>query len=235
MTRLVLPTLLTAIGIAILCTLGFWQVQRLHWKNDILQNLDKAYAADSSELINFFGSSINPPLPDPYLYGRVSGTMDSEGFLMGSRTREGSVGYDVIRPLTTEQGAVLVNLGWVDLTGLKGLILNIPKGRTIWVEGLARHPPKRSFFSPKNSPANNIWLFEDIAQMAQARGLQNPLPYILYAEKVSVPLPHGLPNAQRWRPRNNHAQYALFWFAMAGALAVIYAIRFLLPARKGTR
>ncbi len=36
-------TFFTAAGVAILLSLGTWQVQRLEWKNDIIERLNEGY------------------------------------------------------------------------------------------------------------------------------------------------------------------------------------------------
>ena len=44
-------TIATGIALVLLCSLGAWQVQRLHWKTDLLAQLDKAYADPNPPLL----------------------------------------------------------------------------------------------------------------------------------------------------------------------------------------
>ena len=46
MRRLIFPLLLGLSGVAVLLSLGIWQVQRLDWKRDILAGIEARLAAD---------------------------------------------------------------------------------------------------------------------------------------------------------------------------------------------
>ena len=41
-------TILTVIGVVVLCTLGTWQLDRLAWKKDLIAKLDAAYASNQA-------------------------------------------------------------------------------------------------------------------------------------------------------------------------------------------
>ncbi|HLJ22401.1 MAG TPA: SURF1 family cytochrome oxidase biogenesis protein, partial [Stellaceae bacterium] len=68
------------------------------------------------------------------------------------------------------------------------------------------------------------WFWIDVSAMARAAGIPDALP--VYIEASAAPNPGGLPvggQANTSLP-NDHLQYALTWFSLAGALAVIYLI-----------
>ena len=79
----------------------------------------------------------------------------------------------------------------------------------------------------QSSSENDIWYRPDIFQIATEKDLKNPIPFMMYADSASQKFDAQFPNNTRWQPNNNHAQYALFWFSLAGALIVIYVLRFL--------
>ena len=72
-----LPTLMTLLGIAILCGLGAWQMHRLSWKEDLLRQMDAELSKDVSQIL-----------------------LDSEDFKSDDDLRRGSVRgtYDFRRP-----------------------------------------------------------------------------------------------------------------------------------------
>lgn len=214
-------TFFTITGIIVLCGLGTWQLQRLTWKNDILQRLNTAYNAPQNENFNFSLMG-----EDDFAYGRIDGKLLADkAFLLGPRTKNKEVGNDLIVPLETDQGTLLVNMGWTNAP-IDQQPINHLNGQNVWFEGLARAPHWNNF-TPQNEPQNDRWYKLDIAEIAAINNLQNPIPYVLYADKASHKYDASFPNNTPWLPESNHLQYAFFWFTMAAALALIYALRFL--------
>ena len=212
-------TTLTLIGIAILCTLGTWQIQRLAWKTDIIEKLEAAYEGENSQALD-----IKKLEEGTFTYGRVSGIfMPHKALLLGPKTKDQKIGYDLIVPVKQKNTTVLVNMGWTD-EALKDLPIYHLKNKRVWFEGLARTPGWNSF-TPDNVPAENLWYKPDIQNIAAAKALKNPAPFILYAENASHKFDAAFPNNTRWEPKNDHLQYAVFWFVMAGVLAIIYGLR----------
>jgi cytochrome oxidase assembly protein ShyY1 len=92
---------------------GFWQLRRLDERK-----------ASNARVLQRSGSVVDLP-PEGFTGPahalefrrvRVSGTFDaSREFLVRFRTRDGSPGYEVVTPLTTTGGTVLVDRGWIPL------------------------------------------------------------------------------------------------------------------------
>ncbi len=214
-------TIFTLLGIAVLCTLGNWQLQRLEWKSAIIAKLDAAYESDHSQPLN----TENFEAGD-FRYGAIEGIFQpGKAILLGPKTKDKEIGYDLIVPLKTKEGTLLVNMGWTEYA-IKDLPIHHVKGRNIRFEGLAR-VPRWNAFTPANEPEEELWFKPDIAEITTVKALKNPLPFMLFAESASYKFDAAFPNNQRWNPNNNHLQYAIFWFAMAGVLAIIYGLRFL--------
>ncbi len=162
-------------------------------------------------------------------YHRVSAAgaflADRELFL-GATDDDGHLGYHVIEPLRLASGdIVLVDRGFVptDRKLPESRAAGEPKGE-VTVTGLLRLPPdaKPSWFVPDNSVERNYWIWVDIPAMAAAARLDRVLPFYLDAD--ATPNPGGLPQGGQTRMElpNNHLQYAVTWYALAVALAVIY-------------
>ena len=204
------------VGIAILCSLGIWQLKRLAWKAEIIAQLDTAYAQPPEQ---------SPDFTKPFDYGQVSGMLlPAKALTIGPRTQDGAIGHHVLVPLHMQQaGIVMLNLGWSDQP-LEALAL--PESASATVTGLTRQPSWNRF-TPENIPKQGIWYRADLEEMAEALGLTNIQPALMYADMVTgAALPVGLPNNPRWNPPNKHAQYATFWFTMALALMGVFALRF---------
>ena len=142
--------------------------------------------------------------------------------LLQSRTWNGRAGFDVLASFRPADAAVsvLVNRGWVEPAR------RAPDTRpppAVALEGVVRFPGAPGRFAVDNDPARDMWFHID--PEAAAAHLGRPLqPFYIQA----VPAANA-PDWPRARPpelrfRNDHLQYALTWFALAGALAVLYLV-----------
>jgi len=219
------PTLFTVPGLILLIGLGIWQVQRLHWKEGLIAQRDAAVAA----------APVAPPETLEQAHGLefhhivAEGTFrnDKELFLAAS-SDSGESGYQVVTPLAMTDGRTMfVNRGFIPL-GLKDRTKRAAGelSGTQRVAGLMRIPPatKPSFFLPDNRPDLNLWFWVDLSAMARQDGIADPAPFYIDADKT--PNPGGWPKGgvTRLELPNNHLQYAITWFSLAVALAVIYVL-----------
>lgn len=214
-------TLIAGSCVAILCTLGTWQVQRLQWKNDITAKLQAQYAQGGKTLR---ADDLGTIEAGSFKYGTVNGQpLKDKAVLLGPRILEGRSGYHLLLPVEMADGNVLiVNTGWVGSLWsdtLEDRLGTLPA--TITARGIVRHPDWSSFAS-KNSPANDLWFRADVAEIATARDIESIYPVILYADKIEPELADVTIHEEQWLPRNKHLQYALFWYALAVVMAGVY-------------
>lgn len=220
MRRIIAPILFITAFLTLI-VLGTWQVQRLAWKNNIIQNLNDSYT-NAEENLSF--ATIQTPNDTGIYYGSVQGRFiyDKE-ILVGPKPNEGDIGYQVITPLKMRDGNyILVNRGWINGDKKENLQSTRPQGK-ITVGGLFRKPDWNSF-TPDNSPENNIWTKLDITQIATAKNITPIAHLMLYADKTSKPFGELRMQQEKWYPNNKHRQYAIFWYVMAGALVVVFGL-----------
>lgn len=219
-------TFFTAAGVAVLLCLGTWQMQRLEWKNDIIERLNEGYdhaasapPIDQSKLDAW--AAEEAPIGSGSIVGQL---LRDKSVLLGPRTEEGRIGYHLIVPVELQDKHVLLaNIGWVsDLwkDNFEDRLSGLPQESVLL--GGAIHKPDWSSFASKNSPQNDLWFRADIAEIAEAKELENTYPYMMYVSHTEPELIDVKPHADRWLPRNKHMQYALFWYAMALCLAGVY-------------
>lgn len=219
-------TLFTLAGAALLFKLGWWQLERMAWKADLIAKLEAAYAsAPSSLLPDGRALSDLKAFERGYIEGEY---LPVPPFFVGPQTYNKAPGFHVYAPLRTASGVVFVNLGWVPLAqkALKGG--ESPGSWHVRVTGLLRLPERAGPFVAGNEPERGLWRRADPAQFGRALGLSEPVsPLVMIAEgpadgggdgPVPVPMQPDLPN--------NHFEYALFWFAMGGLLILFYGLRF---------
>lgn len=219
-------TITTVVCVVILCGLGTWQLQRLQWKNHIVQTLQTAYATqDQDTLLSPDVLETLANTDNPIAYGRVEGTLlRDKALLLGPRTQNGKAGYHLIIPLQTPQNHVLlVNVGWVSelwKDTFEDRMASMPHD-LVHIKGLLRKADWSSF-SSKNSPGNDLWFRADIGEISKAKNLENTYPFLLYTDSSTPELIDVTLHEKGWLPRNKHMQYAFFWFAMAVAMLGVY-------------
>lgn len=219
-------TLITGACVAILGGLGTWQIQRLHWKESIVERLNAEYdAAAKAPVFNAGRLETLAMETDPMAYGVVEARLlRDQSVLLGPRMEDGRMGYHLLIPAALEDGRTLiVNAGWVnDLwqDNIEDRLALLPSDK-VTLRGIV-HKPDWSSMASKNSPENNMWFRADIPEIAAAKELENVYPFILYADHAEPELYEVKLHEERWLPRNKHLQYALFWYAMAVAMLGVY-------------
>ncbi|HEY0962425.1 MAG TPA: SURF1 family protein [Pseudomonadales bacterium] len=217
-------TLLTALLLPLLLSLGSWQLRR---EQEKLQ-LQEQYAARESEAPVSL-AALDPDADLQYRRVEFSGEYDNaHSFLLDNRIHQGQVGYEAITPvLTTNGGLVLVNRGWLPQGATRA---DLPELRA--VDG--RVDLRGSVYVPVGKPlvlgsaeAGDAWprivQTLDVPAMATDAG---------HAERAlfpySVRLDEGMPGVlvRDWpvisTTPEKHRAYAVQWFAMAAMLLALY-------------
>jgi surfeit locus 1 family protein len=228
-------TALMLAALAVLVGLGLWQIERLHWKEGLIAQIETRSKGPPISLEE--ATVMAEERRDPsYWRVRVSGRFDhaKERYLFAAS--EGRGGWHVITPLKTVDGkTVLIDRGFVPDR------LRDPSSRAegevedlVTVTGIVRLPETPGLFTPDNEPEANRWFWRDLAAMAQSMfegDAVTPVPFFLEAEKSDVP--GGWPEGGQTRLQlpNNHLQYAITWFLLAACLLAIYGV-YVLSARR---
>ena len=218
MTVCAVPALMILLG------LGFWQLQRLEWKQAIIAERAERLAASPLEIAAISDTAWRD---DEHRRIVIRGKYrhDREILLL-NRVRHGQTGFDLIAPMELESGGtVLVNRGWVPRAWPEAgeLIRRRPDG-VVQRTGILRAGGKGNPWIPDNEPARDQWYFTDVAQMAAMAGLGDAKPYIIKLTPVRdlAGYPKG-PHAS-FKISNKHLEYAITWFGLAGTLVVIYVM-----------
>jgi surfeit locus 1 family protein len=222
-------TALMLAGLAVLIGLGVWQLQRLAWKEGLIARIESRTKGDPIALKKVIAMSREGRDPSYYRV-RVEGRFHhaKERYLY-TVSSDGKVGWDVITPLETADGdVVLVDRGFVP-DELKDPASR-PSGQVesvVAVMGIVRSPETQGLFTPDNEAAANRWFWRDLPAMARSAfpdGTVQVAPFFLEAEQTDIP--GGWPQGGQTRLEipNNHLQYAVTWFLLAACLLVIYGV-----------
>jgi surfeit locus 1 family protein len=196
----------------ILVSLGIWQINRLAWKEGILASIAAAERAPPVPL---------PAAPSPFEKVFVTGTPDPRTVsLFGDDVRDTATGSTVdggeLLVVLRRQAAapILVDLGWMPFADVPQVALP----PSLAVSGFAQAPERANYFTPKDDPADHQFYLLDPARIGPQLGVPGLAPFVLVA--MGEPPARGWPEpaASLPRPPNDHLQYALTWFGLAGVL-----------------
>ena len=222
---LVRLTVLMLVAFAVLIGLGVWQLQRLHWKEGLIAEIETRTKSEPISLDQAIAIAREGHYPNYYRV-KVEGRFDHTKELYLYAVSEGRAGWHVITPLKTEDGeVVLIDRGFVPDE------LRNPASRAageldgvLAVTGIVRVPEAQGSFTPDNEVGANRWFWRDLQAMSRATGAGEVAPFFLEAEKSNVP--GGWPEGGQTRLElpNNHLQYAITWFLLAACLLVVYGV-----------
>jgi surfeit locus 1 family protein len=218
------PSVIAACGVTLLLALGTWQVVRLFEKraiNDLrAARLAMAEAALPAELAD----------PASWEFRRVTvqGRLSAAPELyLPCRSQRGNEGTCVLVALARAAGPpLLVNRGWVPPSRKDPARRPaVQPDAEVTLTGVLRVAAQRTRFMPDNDPAKNVWFFYDLPAMAAALGQPALAPFYLEAAADPAAAPGAPIGGQtRFQLPDNHLGYALTWFALAIALAVIFVL-----------
>lgn len=227
--RTILTGTVVLLSLAILLTLGTWQVERLHWKEGLLADIAERRSGDPAPLSEI---EQRATAGDDIEYRRIalSGTFDHTRERHFFATFEGRTGFYVYTPLTLADGRkIFVNRGFVPYE------MKEPATRAAGevsgeqaITGYARTKlsGKPSMLVPDNDLSKNIFYWKDLDAMAASTGLSDLIPFFVDID-ASVTNPGGWPKGgvTQFEVPNNHLQYAATWYGLAAALlAVVFGM-----------
>ncbi|SCY89009.1 SURF1 family protein [Microvirga guangxiensis] len=228
---LLIPGVAALIALAILLSLGTWQMQRKAWKESLIQQIEtRAYGEPGAILPESEWARWHAD-QDEFRKVRVTGTFlhDLEAHVYGLApgTRQGAPiqGYYILTPLRLATGGiVMINRGFVptDLKNPATRPQSQPSGQ-VTVTGLVRAPEARNIFTPNDDLARNLWFARNPQAIAAARGLESVAPFLIDAD--ATPNPGGWPRGGQTPLTlpNNHLQYAVTWYGIALTLVAVFA------------
>ncbi len=214
-------TIVCTILFAALIGLGVWQLQRLHWKLGLIEEVNRNLAAPPLTLDQALAIGTKAQYHRVRLAGRFDNSREAYVFGTGIL---GAPVLHVIVPFRADGGReLLVDRGIVPRdrrdrgTRTRGLI----EGETT-VVGVWRVPDPPGAFTPPPDLVKRIWFSRDVVDIAKADGIKLAAPVIIEAD--ASPNPGGWPKGGQTQVnfRNEHLQYAITWFLMAAGLLGVY-------------
>lgn len=223
-----------AVALAVLLTLGTWQVQRLAWKEGLLATIEertKATPLTLPELMAQFedGEDIE------YVPVKTEGYFDHDNEQHFFATFDGQSGYYIYTPLMLEKDRyVFVNRGFVpyelkDPSSRPETLVSFAQD----VVGLARKAPdaKAGWVVPENDVEKNVFHWKDMDAMIARTGkpAEQFLPFFIDQNRNANRSLLPIGGVTLINLPNNHLQYAITWYGLAMTLIGVlgyYLIRY---------
>ena len=192
-----------------LLSLGFWQIYRLNWKLELIEQIENSLKNDPVELSNIEKKN--------YLRIKTSGDIDfDKQIYLYNLNHVGKPGFEVINPIKIGDENYLVNRGWIPFEKKDLPEINLVDQNQI--VGTLMLQTKPSTFKPENDIEKNYWFTLDREDILKFTG-RNFSEYVIYLNgDYKIPKPRVITA----KISNNHKKYAITWFSMAISILLIY-------------
>jgi surfeit locus 1 family protein len=216
---------LTAFGMALFIRLGFWQLDRAEQKEALLAQYEVGQRSQVD---------ITPQNADSlsrYQRVRVSGHFDgSHQILLDNMpSHTGRPGYRVLTPLQSTAGWLLVDRGWLPLGATRAILPDISvsdaeRNLTGTMDALPRAGLQLADTPfDANAPWPRVLSFPAQSALEQQLG-RKLIPGVLLLDASQPDGYERVWEAHLGFKPERHIGYAVQWFALAGAAAIIFLL-----------
>jgi cytochrome oxidase assembly protein ShyY1 len=226
----------TLVMVALFVGLGVWQLQRRVEKHALIAALTERLAAAPSALPQ--PAQWNALTPDRDEFRRVSfaasyqHVADAMVYSSGSAVREdiagpGTWAFMPARLATGE--TVVINAGFIqntmqDRSLQDRAVAQLITGEPLQLTGYIRFPESAGPLTPAENPTKRLWFTRDHLAMARALGWGEVAPFYIDLEAPVPPSGVPKPGPLEVHLKDDHMQYAITWFALAGAVVIAFGV-----------
>jgi surfeit locus 1 family protein len=202
-------TVFVSFFIIVLASLGTWQLVRLNWKIQLINQIE---ASLKNKPVNLTANNLKN-----YLRIKTTGSIDFEKQIyLYNLNEKGKPGFEVVSPLVIKNENYLLNRGWIPFNMKNNKIINKVDENNI--TGILRKQIKANRFKPKNDILKNYWFTLHRDDVFKFTG-KNFSPFIIYlSNKNELPRPKLITA----NISNNHKKYAITWFSLAISIFILY-------------
>ena len=192
-----------------LLSLGFWQIYRLNWKLELIEQIENSLKNDPVELSKIEKKN--------YLRIKTNGEIDfDKQIYLYNLNDSGKPGFEVINPIKIGDENYLINRGWIPFEKKELSEINLVNQNKI--VGTLMLQTKPSTFKPDNDIKKNYWFTLNREDIFKFTG-KNFSEYVIYLNgEYKIPKPRVITA----KISNNHKKYAITWFSMAISILLIY-------------
>lgn len=212
--RMILPLIFGLGGIAILLWLGNWQVQRMQWKEALIEQAEAGLRADPKPLLGQYKSTVQMSERNRVRVAFEGRITDNEAFVYAPSAD--GLGYRVVSEFWWNEKNLFVDLGWIP-EAEKDNTRPVGDMRVI---GHVLYPDDHdASFTPDPDLEKNIFFSRFVSPMAMAL---NVTPFLVVVESAEInldgtwqPYTAVTPQPVNLNFKNDHKEYAITWFSLA--------------------
>jgi cytochrome oxidase assembly protein ShyY1 len=230
----------TLVMVALFVGLGVWQLQRRIEKHALIAALTERLAAAPGALPVPSQWTALTPERDEFRRVSFSATYeprpDAMVYSSGSAVRDdiSGPGTWAFLPARLPGGeTVVVNAGFVqntmqDRTQQDRAVTQLITSEPVMLTGYIRFPEAAGTLTPPENPAKRLWFTRDHRAMARALGWgEGGRPVAPFYIDLEQPVPaSGMPKPGPLQVhlKDDHLQYAITWFGLAGAVLIAFGV-----------
>ncbi len=223
-----IATLVAFLAIVIMLGLGFWQLDRKSEKDIRIANINKAAL---SQPLQF--QDIAKDITDFQDYVvHLQGQAIQQFFYIDNKLREGIPGFYVLMPYKTEAGIVMINLGWLQATGVRANLPTFELGKFSKLQGIIYTPTNNKLITETNKAYGTFPVLLQQVDLSEIEKhlAKNVLPVVV--RLVDVEANHNVAVngnfVRQWQAvtmsPEKHLGYAIQWFGLAIAALTIFLL-----------
>ena len=210
MKNLFLFKIFVFLFITLFCALGTWQLYRLQWKQDLINQISEGLKSNPIR----YSQNINKNYQKVILVGKYD--FKNQIYLY-SLNDKGQPGFDVVTPFETmSKENVLVNRGWIKKEFKNSIDINTSSKK---IAGMLRQANRKNPFTPDNDINENIWFSINLADVQKITGKKFN-KFIVYLEDQNINIPK--PKKITVDVPNNHLKYAITWYSISISILFFY-------------
>jgi surfeit locus 1 family protein len=228
--------LFTLAMVAAFIGLGVWQLQRRVEKHALIEALTERLAATPVPLPPAAAwSSLNAE-KDEFRRVHFRATFGAGSDVMvyssGSAVRDdvSGPGTWAFMPAQLPSGEiVVVNAGFVqntmqDRSQQDRAVTRLVTGEPVTLTGYIRFPETAGALTPAENIGKRLWFARDHLAMARALGWGEVAPFYIDLEQPVPASGIPKPGALEVHLKDDHLQYAITWFGLAGAVVIAFGV-----------
>lgn len=230
-----------SLALVALCVgLGVWQLQRRAEKQTLIAVLTERLAAAPGALPQASQWSALAPARDEFRRVRFVATWqprpDAMVYSAGSAVRDDITGPGTwaFLPAALPSGEIVViNAGFVqntmqDRAQQDRAVTRLITGELVTLTGYLRFPETAGSLTPPENMVKRLWFSRDHLAMARTLGWdESGKPVAPFYIDLETPVPaSGIPKPGPLavRLKDNHMQYVITWFGLAGAVVIAFGV-----------
>jgi cytochrome oxidase assembly protein ShyY1 len=227
----------TMLMVAVFTGLGVWQLQRRVEKHALIAALTERLAAAPQPLPPPAQWSALAPETDEFRRVRFSATYqahpDAMVYSSGSAVRDDISGpgtWAFLPARLPGGGTVVINAGFVQNTMQdrsqqdRAVTQLMSANEPVTFTGYIRFPEVAGVLTPAENIAKRLWFTRDHLAMARALGWGEVAPFYIDLEAPMPTSGNPKPGPLEIHLKDDHLQYAITWFTLAGAVVIAFGI-----------